>query len=90
MYIIGQGYPGFAARTSAAGVPVQSQGFGRCSFPGCPFPKRKDEHTGKVFDFCSKTCSQKDGQVKASFHQQKIASAQQAAGEKCTVCYKPS
>lgn len=64
-------------KMSSAGVPVQTMAFGKCSYPDCPYPKRTEG--GKVHDYCSRTCAQKHGQMKAF---------QQQAGE--TVCtYHP-
>lgn len=64
---------GIQPRVSSQGVPVQSMAHGKCSLPECPFPKRTEG--AKVHDYCSRTCAQKHSQ---SFHQQKIACAQQA------------
>ena len=56
---------GIQPRMNASGQPVQSAVFGSCKNPGCPFPRRVEG--GKVYDFCSKTCSQKFSALSQQF-----------------------
>lgn len=51
---------GFTPRVDALGKPLQTDLNGPCKRQGCPFPRRIDESTGKVFDYCGRTCAIKD------------------------------
>ena len=51
---------GVVPRVDGHGFPVQTDRNGMCKRQGCEFPRRIDEFTGKVFDYCGKTCAIKD------------------------------
>lgn len=54
---------GIIPRIDGFGNPLQTDRNGLCKRQGCEFPRRIDESTGKVFDYCGKTCAKRDSGI---------------------------